>query len=127
MKNGEWQKSNNPYKMLKFMKEKDELNFSLKTVKIHLYLLLCCKKNLRFRSNAATLRGIESAIKRLKKLIGEKDFHQQEWLIEGEAFSADIGMKKDYPNPHSIDPFYIKDLKRISINRGLYGREAKKN
>jgi hypothetical protein len=121
----EWQQSNNAYEMLEFMKEHDKVAFSRKAIKVHLYLIKCAKQYLKFRSNIITKNGLDSAEKHLKKLIKIKEFHQQEWLVEGQAFSVDIGLNESYPYPYAVDLNQHKDLKMIRISSGLFGKQAK--
>ncbi len=124
MDQAEWNKSNNPYEMLKFMRQSNEEEFLKKAAKLQVYFILCAQKHLKYRCNPATKTGLDNALKNLKGLTRKKDFHQQEWLIEGQAFSADIELNEEYPYPICIDQYKSKDLKIVRINQGLKGKNA---
>ena len=122
---GDWNRSGNAYEMLQFMKKSDEVAFSNKAEKLHFYLIACAKKHLKFRSNEEIKNGLKAAENHLRNLISDKEFRDQEWKIEGAAFSCDIGLNDEYPNPYSIDINITKDLKMVRIHKNVMGLQAK--
>jgi len=122
----EWQNSGNAFKMLSYLNKIDKTKYTQNAKIIHLYFIRCSMKLLRFRSNNVTKEGLEASIKFLKNRMSKKDFHQHEWLIEGEAFSTDLGASEYYCSfRHSFDKCSTNDLKMIRINKSLSHHNAK--
>lgn len=90
------------------------------------YLLECCDKLTRFRSDKCFAKNLKIAKNFLQGTATKKQIHQAEWKIEAHAFRAEFYSEKSAP-PYFIADEHIKaDLIKIRISKGLSNSDSKK-
>ncbi|MGF1767069.1 hypothetical protein L4D06_06750 [Enterovibrio makurazakiensis] len=90
------------------------------------YLLDCCAKLVRFRSSGRLPKNLQIAKKFLSGFANQKEIHQAEWELEGEAFGV------EYFSQEGIQ-FYFRarkdisaDLVKVRISKGLSNNASRK-
>jgi hypothetical protein len=90
------------------------------------YLIDCCEKLIRFRSNSRLPKNILIARKFLKGFATQKQIHQAEWEQEGEAFGVEYYSEKGIWFYFRAKKEVSADLVKVRISKGLTNQESRK-
>jgi hypothetical protein len=90
------------------------------------YLLDCCEKLIRFRSNSCLPKNILLARKFLKGFATPMQIHQAEWEQEGEAFGVEYYSLKEMRFYFRANKGVSTDLVKVRISKGLTNKESRR-
>jgi len=96
-----------------------------KELLVKLYLLDCCEKCVSFRSSGKLKKNLVVARRFLKGYATNKEIHQAEWELEGEAFGAEYYSDSESEFLFRCDNAIKLDLVRVRLRFRLSNRESR--
>ncbi|WP_325892429.1 hypothetical protein [Grimontia sp. NTOU-MAR1] len=90
------------------------------------YLLDCCAKLVRFRSSGRLPKNLQIAKKFLSGFANQKEIHQAEWELEGEAFGVEYFSQEGKQFYFRARKDISADLVKVRISKGLSNNASRK-
>lgn len=97
-----------------------------KEVLVKKYLLRCCVKLIRFRSDGTLAHNLQIAQRFLKGFATDKQMNRAEWNMEGQAFGAEHYSRKGIRFYFRADKEVRRALIKVRISKGLNNNDSRK-